>query len=183
MSKSISEGDTVMWTDTADIQATTPDITNIGLGKHIGWNFSENSNLIKSGADSEHDPAAINFINTQPIPDNKKRKRIIFSFNQKIRLKDGKVFFNNCPAKLRLDFYIVVYNIKTNSWNIYSHPFSFYIEGDGMLEFPAQASTDSIPKDSKFYLEITTDGAGGSAVEDNVSSGRIICQIERRNSV
>lgn len=69
-------------------------LTSIGDGKILFWDFSNANDLVTDSL-------------TTTIPVNMKRKRIPIGFSESVYIKEGTIYFFDCPKGQYLDLYVV----------------------------------------------------------------------------
>lgn len=148
--------------------------TEIGKGKILSWDFSNNDDLV-----------------SMPLGSDLKRKRIECKFMDSVYVKEGTLYFHNAPKGCYLDFYIVCPNgqyYKDNNGNIHqatedtivTHYVIYHLlQGTVPMgdELNTESCSDEIPNNYKLWLEITT------LDSDNQSNGNAEIEVYRKRTV
>lgn len=148
--------------------------TEIGEGKILSWDFSNDDDIVE-----------------MPSGSGMKRKRIEFKFLDDIYLKDGAVYFFNTKKGSYGDVYVVCpagqYYLKndgtpaiaTEDTIVAYYMVHMMIQGDCPMgdEFNTEACSEKLPKNYKFRIDITV------PEDDNNSNGYINLEIFRKRTV
>ncbi|RLI54443.1 MAG: hypothetical protein DRP09_13040 [Candidatus Thorarchaeota archaeon] len=148
--------------------------SNIGDGKSLTWDFSNDDDLVTDG-----------------VPEGYKRKRIEFKFLDSVWIKDGTVFFFNAKKGSYADIYIVcpagyyyydnngVPHLATEDTPIAHYVSRYPIQGDCPMgdELNSETCSSEIPNYYKFWLEITVPDS------DTASNGAVVLEMYRRRTL
>jgi len=147
---------------------------NIGDGKVLSWDFSNNDDIVTEG-----------------IPEGYKRKRLEFKFLDPIHIKEGAIYYFNVLKGSYIDFMVVCpagqYYYDNNGElkqatedTVISHYVVHHsIQGSIPMgdELNTESCSEEIPNYYKFWIEITV------PEEDNQSNGYITMEIYRQRTV
>ena len=159
-------GTTTVFTGQADSD------NNIGDGKILAWDFSNNNDLVDA-------------------PNGYKRKRIEFKFIDSVWIKEGTIYYHNVLKNSYVDFYVVCpagqyyYDNNNNlkqatsdtiiSHYVIHHPIQDNVPmGD---ELNTESCSSEIPSTYKFWIDVTVPDS------DNQSNGHIELEIFRKRTV
>lgn len=146
--------------------------SNIGDGKIIAWDFSNDDDEISA-------------------PEGYKRKRLEFSFLDGIYVKEGACYHFDSPKGCYVDFYIVCPDgqyyydnngdLKQASVDMVIHHYvnHHFIQGSVPMgdELNTESCSQSIPNNYKFWVDVTTPDS------DVNSNGFISLEIYRERTV
>ena len=113
------------------------DDTLIGNGKELKWDFSNTDDDITEG-----------------VPSGFKRKRIEFSFNELIYLKEGTLYWKEAPFGSYIDIYIVNKSPEIKVAHYVNKHFVMDTCAIGD-EVNTEQASKGVSTDLKFWLEIT----------------------------
>ena len=148
-------------------------VGNIGEGKEIEWDFSNDEDIISGGRTGY------------------KKKRIEFKFIDVVYIKSGVLYYKDVPKDCHIDFYVVCpmgnYYYDNNNVPrlatvdtaiaryINKHHASGTCSGDKAID--PESCSSQIPSTYKFWLDIETE------LGDNVSSGSVTLMIYRKRTL
>ena len=146
---------------------------NIGDGKDLFWDFSNDNNDIT--------PSGVFY----------KKKRIVFNFIDPINIKEGSIYFQNAPKNCYIELMVVCPNgqyyinnagtpvLATTDIVIDKFVNKHFIYGNCSLgdELNTEAASNEIPSTYKYWIEITTPNS------DTTSFGYISLEIYRKRTV
>ena len=148
--------------------------TNIGDGKELFWDFSNDDDIVTDG-----------------VPTGYKRKRMEFKFLDPVYVKEGCIYFFNKLKGSYIDFMIVCpagqyyYDndgnpqLATEDTIISWYVRHLFMQSDCPMgdELNTEACSSQIPPNYKFWIEITV------PEDDNASNGYVEIKLYRKRTI